>query len=182
MVAPKLFEHYTTNQRRILAVNTVHDVLSKRWKDCPFAACSVNLGPRTICQRHKDLKNLAAGVCSITALGDFDWKKGGHLVLHELKLILELRPGDTIFLPSALIAHENIPIGWQECRNSIVLYSAGGLFRWADAGGQTLKEWSRADRDAFIAHSQRGEARWEEGLNRFPTLEDILAAGKEDEV
>ncbi|KIO15368.1 hypothetical protein M407DRAFT_51980, partial [Tulasnella calospora MUT 4182] len=61
--------------------------------------------------------------------GKFNYKRGGQLVLHEYRLIIELQPGQLILFPSALITHCNIPLQKGEERYSLTLYSAGGLYR-----------------------------------------------------
>ncbi|KAJ7678299.1 hypothetical protein DFH06DRAFT_1317081 [Mycena polygramma] len=53
-----------------------------------FAAATFNFGPATVTLPHLDFANLAWGWCAITALGDFDPDKGGHLILWDLKLII----------------------------------------------------------------------------------------------
>ncbi|KAJ7702866.1 hypothetical protein B0H14DRAFT_2648002 [Mycena olivaceomarginata] len=53
-----------------------------------FAAATFNFGPRTVTFPHIDFANLAWGWCAITALGNFDPDKGGHLILWDLKLII----------------------------------------------------------------------------------------------
>lgn len=69
----------------------------------PFASITASLGPKTVCERHRDCKNKAAGVCAIKVLGPHNSRLGGHIVLHELGLIVEMRPGDVLFFPSAVI-------------------------------------------------------------------------------
>lgn len=128
----------------------------------PFAAISVNFGPHTISIPHRDLANLAWGWCVIIVLGSFDGARGGHLLLHEAKLILEVWPGAIIFLPSASITHSNVPLADpdNEFRFSIILYSAGGLFRWLFLGGQTvtsLENESAAKKDYEDGAADRRE-------------------------
>lgn len=164
--APKLFEHYTANEIDLFIAGEILDMLGK---DYPFATATANFGPQTICWDHLDLKNLAAGLCVIAVLGKFNPKLGGHLILHELKLVVEMGPGDVIFIPSAVITHGNIPIAPGETRQSLVLYSAGGLFRWTAAGKKTYSQWRHDDPDAFNRHQKEGEKRWREGWNLFMT-------------
>ncbi|KAJ7021722.1 hypothetical protein C8F04DRAFT_1273387 [Mycena alexandri] len=82
----------------------------------------------------RDHGNLAFGWCAITALGNYDYTKGGHLILWDCKLILEFPPGTTILIPSAAIFHSNIPIGPGERRYPFTQYTAGGIFRWIEHG------------------------------------------------
>jgi len=93
-----------------------------------FAAITVNFGPITICWGHRDGANLPFGWCAITALGNFDWTKGGHLILWDLELVIEFPPGVTIIIPSAIFKHGNTIISPCETRFSVAQYSAGGLF------------------------------------------------------
>ena len=145
----------------------------------PFAAITVNFGPHTICNWHRDFANLAWGWCIIIVLGSFDGTKGGHLVLEEPKIIMEVWPGCIVFLPSACITHRNVPLADPdaEYRFSIVLYSAGGLFRWLALGNRTVtslsasaKKWARSWRE--------GKSRWEKGVAVFMTLEGLRAYWK----
>lgn len=98
----------------------------------PFASVTYNFGPHMVCLPHRDCMNFAPGWCAVTAVGQYDPKRGGHLVLLELGLIIKFPPGATILLPSALITHFNTAIGPSERRRSIVRYSSGGIFLWAE--------------------------------------------------
>ncbi|KAJ7201301.1 hypothetical protein GGX14DRAFT_371250, partial [Mycena pura] len=82
-----------------------------RWKfsRSPFAACTWNFCA-AICALHLDFANLAWGWCAITALGNFNPDRGGHLILWNLKLVVRFPPGSTIFIPSALLRHSNTSI------------------------------------------------------------------------
>ncbi|KAJ6573155.1 hypothetical protein DFH09DRAFT_1312405 [Mycena vulgaris] len=76
--------------------------------------------------RHHDFANLAYGWRTITALGNFDYTKGRHLILWDCKLIIEFPPGTTILIPSAAIFHSNIPVAEGEHRYFFTQYTAGG--------------------------------------------------------
>ncbi|KIO23313.1 hypothetical protein M407DRAFT_42236, partial [Tulasnella calospora MUT 4182] len=135
MWAPDVYATYSDAHKRIIAENALLDCLhSSDPTKIPFASIAANLGPQTVCYKHRDLKNKANGLCIIYVLGNFDYRRGGHVILHEAKLVVEMRPGDALFIPSAVISHETVPIFEGEERYSLVLYSAGGLFRWLDGG------------------------------------------------
>ena len=91
---------------------------------------SFNFGPQVCTVPHKDYKNLSWGWCSITSLGAYDDKKGGHIVLWDLGIAVEFPPHSTIFIPSAIIEHSNTRIGPSETRMSVTQYNSAGLFRW----------------------------------------------------
>ncbi|THV07307.1 hypothetical protein K435DRAFT_643672, partial [Dendrothele bispora CBS 962.96] len=149
--------------------------LSPNFPRSVFASISVNFGPRTCTQVHTDSKNTAHGMCAVTALGDFNPKVGGHIVLWDLKIVLEFPPGCTVLLPSALIRHSNIPIQQNETRYSITQYTAGGIWRWLDAGGRTEAEMSTEELAEFKAYKVN---RRERTLSMFSTLEEVKAALK----
>nr|GAT44481.1 predicted protein [Mycena chlorophos] len=99
-----------------------------------FPSCTFNFGPQTVTVPHLDLLNLAWGWCFITAFGNFDPDKGGHLILWDLKRIIRFPPGATIAIPSALLRHSNVTIQQDETRYSFTQFAAGGLFRFVESG------------------------------------------------
>lgn len=142
----------------------------------PFAAATANMGPHTVCDPHRDAADLAYGWCVVWALGAFNSESGGHLVLHEPKLILEFARGDIIFIPSACITHENIPIDEEtEERYSLTMYSAGSLFRYRDLGFRTLESMSSKEKEEYEV---RTAGYWEAGCNRFTTVEKVKEAAR----
>lgn len=132
-----------------------------------FAATTVNLGPQTVARRHTDCANVVWGTCTDSPFGLYDWTKGGQLILHGPRLILELRPGDVALFPSACIEHENIPIAEHETQYSLISYSAGALFLHRDQGFQTYQELCDSDPDAAASHAASGKKRWQEGMARY---------------
>ena len=100
-----------------------------------------NLGPQVVCFPHVDCANLPFGLCAVTAVGDFDPSKGGHLVLWDCKLLVEFPLGSTILILSAVLAHSNTKVAIHEKRFSFTQYAAGGLFRWVDHAFQTLASY-----------------------------------------
>ncbi|KAJ3717152.1 hypothetical protein C8R42DRAFT_724780 [Lentinula raphanica] len=83
--APRTYEFYQSNLNRLFESNPL---LFRWFPKTVFPAVSFNLGPQTVTWPHKDFHNLAWGWCSVTALGDFDPDKGGHLVLWDIGLII----------------------------------------------------------------------------------------------
>ena len=112
---------------------------------------------------------------AIVALGDYDPSKGGHLLLWDLKVAVRFPPGALIFLPSAILRHSNVAVGPSERRYSFTQYTAGGLFRWFECGFQSQKAFEAKGNK----HRRTGWERWEEGVQRFSTLEELLARGAE---
>ncbi|KAK0235524.1 hypothetical protein EDD85DRAFT_773448, partial [Armillaria nabsnona] len=125
-IHPELWKCY----RRLLDdLTDVHPYLSRIFdrEHSVFASCTLNIGGATTC-RHCDHLNLGPGVCPIFAIGDFDHTKGSHLVLWDLKLVIEFPSGTLILIPSVLLEHSNVPIHEGETHYSFTQFSAVGLF------------------------------------------------------
>lgn len=129
------------------------------YRDNPFAAVTFNIGPKVCTVPHKDVMNLSWGWCAVTSLGCYDPKKGGHLVLWDLKLAVEFPPFSTIMLPSAIMKHSNTSIGPTERRSSVTQYNASGLFCWV-AHGNSLK----------AGRKKSGQAWWDRPKHMFSRI------------
>ncbi|KAI9429108.1 hypothetical protein H4582DRAFT_2090056 [Lactarius indigo] len=114
------------------------------------------------------------GWCSITPLGSFNPKEGGHIILWDFGLVIEFPPGSTVLIPSALITHSNTPLQAGETRFCLIQYAAGGLFRWVENGFQTqgdrLANASEEQRRAFLA---KQNTRWSNAVGMFTTLDEL---------
>ncbi|PBK86785.1 hypothetical protein ARMGADRAFT_1047807 [Armillaria gallica] len=141
--APNLVHHYATHLHDLLIHNAT---LIMNWTHSIFTAATFNFGPRTLCFCHTNSGNLPFGWCAITVLGRFDYHRGGHLVLWDLKLVIDFPPGQ------------------QEQRYSFTQYTMGGLFRWY---------WKSLSAKEQLAAKQMQEERWCMGLGMFSTLEDL---------
>ena len=139
---------YTYQKSRIEQL-LAHDKTLKRTTETtifPTTACNFR---NVCCYKHRDTENLAYGWCAITALGRFDHTKGGHLILWELKLIIEFPHGYTILIPSATITHSNIPVSDGDVRVSITQYCAGSILRYVDNGFRLEKVLEKEDKRRF---------------------------------
>jgi hypothetical protein len=137
-----------------------------------FPSRSVNLGLQSTSFPHTDDKNLAQSWCSVTPLGRFDHRKGGHLALWDLRLAIDFPAGSTILIPSALIVHSNSSIQQGETRFSIVQYAAGGLFRWVDNNHMTTI--NRKKKMKVEELESEGIAQWERARNMFTKVEELI--------
>jgi hypothetical protein len=165
--APKLHDYYTTQLGSLFKKDSS---LCKPF-DTIFTAATYNLGPQVVCCPHVDHANLPFGLCAVTAIGDFDPSKGGHLVLWDCKLAIEFPPGSTILILSAVLAHSNTKIAAHETRFSFTQYAAGGLFRWVDHGFQTVASYRASlPKEECAELDARNQRRWEFGLNLLPKL------------
>ncbi|KAL1724789.1 hypothetical protein EV714DRAFT_278212 [Schizophyllum commune] len=171
--APDYHSFLRENRR---ALRSQHPDLRYNFPNSVWSATTVNYGPRTATLPHKDFSNLPWGWCPITALGNYDPRRGGHLVLWELRLVIEFPPGSTIIIPSSLLTHSNTTVGRDETRFSVTQYTAGALVRWVDQGFQSkeaflssLTPGGRADEKA------RAKTRYLRGLGMYATLEQLRA-------
>jgi len=162
--APKLYAYYEEN-------------LGKIWKSYPhlrpgfansvWPCTAINFGSKVYTWPHRDCMNLSFGWCSIVALGKFDSKKGGHLVLPDLRLIIEFPSGSNILILSAILAHCNIPIHDSETRASFTQFCAGELFRYADCDLRTEKEVETVDPEQYVKLQKQKRTRWQDGLDKY---------------
>jgi hypothetical protein len=159
--------------------------LSNLYRECPhlrrpyetsiMPAAAYNLGPATVCRPHRDSANLSFGICAIMALGHFDPKKGGHLVLQELGLVVEFPPGATVLIPSAVLTHYNSRIQQGETRYSFTQYAAGSLFSYIDNGMRSDREVVEGldlNGDEAPRRSAARRERWAKGLALFPHVDE----------
>jgi hypothetical protein len=112
-------------------------------------------------------------MCAITAAGKFDHTKGGHLILPDLKIIIEFPSGCTLLLPSAILRHGNTPVRTGETRYSVTQYSAGGIFRWLEYGNRTEGELRAQDPIRIKEVDAERKGRWAKMVNMFVTLDEV---------
>ena len=139
-----------------------------------FAAASFNFGPRAQTFEHTDSGNKANGVCPIFCSGTFNPKQSGHLILRQLKLLIEFPPGTFILIPSATLMHGNVSIGPGEERESFTQYAAGGLFRWVQ---YKFRSWKMLEEEGDVEFMQRElearQTRWSDALAQFSTISSL---------
>ncbi|KAJ7818426.1 hypothetical protein B0H14DRAFT_3089505 [Mycena olivaceomarginata] len=139
-----------------------------------FSCAAFNFG-NVCCFKHRDVCNLPFGWCAVQSLGNFDPHLGGHLILWDLKLVVEFPAGTLILLPSATIAHSNVPVQDGDERVSFTQFTAGGLFRYTDHGFCTQAELAAEDPVEYERVMEQREGRWKKGLGLFSTVEDLVA-------
>lgn len=170
---PKLFVHYRDTMRELyehhplLRPGAIPGDIDPY---VPWAAATYNMGPRVESVEHCDQGNIAYGWCAVVSFGNYDYKNGGHLVLPELGVILEFPPGCVILIPSSILKHANTPVGPEETRRSIILYSAAGLFRWVHYGFQTRKATPKAVDKRIVAE---GPLRWKNACGLFTKVDEF---------
>ncbi|KAG6852701.1 hypothetical protein C0991_009717 [Blastosporella zonata] len=173
---PGQYEYYNACLGALFAQDTQ---LRRNYSNSVFPAATYNVGPSTVCCLHIDDANLPFGICAITALGNYDPKLGGHIVLWDCGLIIEFPPGSTILIPSAVVAHMNVAVRPGETRYSFTQYAAGGLFRWVEHGFQKDGSFfSQLDDEALAVQKELETRRWAGGVDMFSKLSDLVGATK----
>ncbi|KAJ3816774.1 hypothetical protein F5880DRAFT_1493909, partial [Lentinula raphanica] len=167
----RLYDYYETHFDALLDSDLR---LHRPFKNSVFAAAAFNFGPKTICFPHVDFGNLPFGWCPIWSFGKYNYKKGGHLVLWDLKLVIEFPPGSLIIIPSSVLRHSNTSIAYRETRFSFAQYSPGGLFRWVDYGFQTFENYLMHRDPAVVKRDEEEKRRrWQTGLSLFSTSSEL---------
>ncbi|KZT03240.1 uncharacterized protein LAESUDRAFT_660356 [Laetiporus sulphureus 93-53] len=166
LFAPGLYNFYEENIAKLKEDN---QSLCSNFNGSVFGGATYNFGPNVVTAMHTNHANLAWGWCSVTALRNFDHKQGGHLILWDLRLVIEFPAGATILIPSAILLHSNVNINANETRCSFTQYSAGGLFRWVDCRFQTQKQFEAEGGDM----KRLGPERWKHGLSMLSWWKDF---------
>ncbi|KAJ7723135.1 hypothetical protein B0H16DRAFT_1737346 [Mycena metata] len=169
--APRLHAYYKQCDAKL---RTLLPDLRRPFVGSVYFCAAFNFGRNVWTFKHRDVLNLAFGWCAIQALGRYDATLGGHLVLWDLELVVEFPHGALILLPSATVAHSNIPVREGEERVSFTQFSAGGIFRYVDNGGRTVAELERDEPGEYERLSARMASRWEEGLGLLSTLDELI--------
>ncbi|KAJ7734675.1 hypothetical protein B0H16DRAFT_1327492, partial [Mycena metata] len=173
--APDLHEYYRATYAALCDWDRLQSRAKHIRRNFPerfsvFTTATYNFGPVTVTLPHIDFGNLAWGWCAITALGNFDPDRGGHLVLWDLKLIIRFPPGSTILLPSVILRHSNLKIGPNETRFSFTQFTPAGIFRWVYNDFRTDKDINGSKDTTPEQHQCRKrdrEGRWREGIKMY---------------
>ncbi|KAI0038300.1 hypothetical protein FA95DRAFT_1505880 [Auriscalpium vulgare] len=174
--SPKLYRKYEHMVDRLLEH---HEGLSLPHDNSIFATTTFNFGPHATTKAHVDSANLAHGWCTITPLGEFDHKRGGHLVLWQMGVIIEFPSGSTAAIPSGSVPHGNTDIQDGETRACITQYTSGALFRYVEYGFRSQKAFEKEDAKGFAeVYSQRSQ-RATDAMGLFSHLSALEADVRE---
>lgn len=173
--APRLYSHYRDH------IDRMHQSLPhlrRNFARSIFPCATFNFGPKVQTFKHRDTLNLGHGWCSITALGNFDPKEGGHIILWDAKVVVEFPPNSTILIPSSAIMHSNIRVREGEARASFAQYASGSIFRWVDNGCMLQKKFRSEDPKGYNQSMEERKLGWEKGLAMYSTLDELLLNNK----
>lgn len=171
---PKLYKYYADHLDSLLQHDTS---LHRPYPNSVWAAATFNFGPTTTCFKHRDSANLPFGICGVEAVGEFDPKLGGHMVLWDAHKVIEFPPGSLILITSSAIAHSNVPVRAGERRYSFTQYTSGAIFRWVDFGFKPVtKHHASLPRAESKELSSRLKEQLDMGLGLFSTLDELKAS------
>ncbi|KAI9069928.1 hypothetical protein FKP32DRAFT_1558742, partial [Trametes sanguinea] len=169
--APKIYQHM---QHSLGALYHALPSLRPNFVNSVYPAATFNFGPRTVSFPHTDSANAPFNFCHIAALGRFNPKAGGHMVLLDYRIVIEFPPGSSILIPSAIVRHGNTAIQPGEVRQSFTQYCAGGLLRWVDAGFRSQAEFAQNDPAGKARFDREADIRVTKGLGMFSTYDSLI--------
>lgn len=167
---PHIHEQYSHLLQRLTSWK---NSLKRNYEKSVFCAITFNFGPNAVCVSHLDHLNAAWGGCAITSGGNYNYVKGGHLILYSLRLIIEFPPACTFIVPSATIPHGNSAIQPDETHFSITQYTAGGLFRWDGYGNRTAKALAKEAPTHKAQVDMLCDERWKNSISLYSTLDEL---------
>jgi hypothetical protein len=166
----KIFRHYAN----ILHAIRLRHFFEWNFANSIFPATSFNFGPCVYCLDHLDNHNLAYGLCHIHSLGRYNPKKGGHLILFDLKLVVEFPPNSSVLIPSTSLRHGNVPVSPDEICLSFMQYCAGSLMRWVRYGFSTFKRMVEENPQLAKEVEAEHPSRWATCLGLFSKLTELV--------
>ncbi|KAJ3574504.1 hypothetical protein NP233_g1720 [Leucocoprinus birnbaumii] len=171
---PKLYEYFKAYGDKLFSHPGYSSSLRRITPDGVFTRVAFNFGPNAVLDRHRDPMNISFGWCSVQSYGPFDPEKGGHIVLEQAKLAIELPPGSLILIPSATMIHWNVPIQKGEQRASITQFCTAGIFRFVDNGFRTEEQLLEHSETEYLAMLAAKSFRWLFGLSMYKTLDELV--------
>ncbi|KAJ7813554.1 hypothetical protein B0H13DRAFT_2684419 [Mycena leptocephala] len=129
---PKLYDFYRTTLKGIF---DRHPELKQLFDNSVFPAATWNLGPQVVTDDHVDELNLPHGMCGVFNAGDHKHKRGGHMFLKQLRLVIEFPSGSSMLIPSASITHSNV----RSASKKTVLAHHGSKALLSEVGGAAKK-------------------------------------------
>ncbi|PPR01054.1 hypothetical protein CVT24_000593 [Panaeolus cyanescens] len=182
--APNLFGYYH-KQISLLHTHFPHlkwPFYHSIWLNATFHFDSIvnpnNISSPSPSQLDQYTSHFTSGWAALTPLGHFNHHTGGHIVLHDLKIAIELPAGATLLLPTALLKNSLAPIGVDsekgERRASFVQFCDRRLFRYVEnMDGMRSSNDSEGERVVKACDLQLGAKR-DLGMALWSTMEDLL--------
>ncbi|KAJ7467008.1 hypothetical protein FB451DRAFT_1401859 [Mycena latifolia] len=94
----------------------------------------------------------------------------------SILLAVEFPHSALILVPSATIAHSNVPVQAGDKHISFTQFTAGGLMRFVDNGFQTEDDLKATDLPEYERLEGEKDLRWAMGLGLLSTIDDLVEA------
>ncbi|KAJ7682140.1 hypothetical protein DFH06DRAFT_978036 [Mycena polygramma] len=167
--APRIYEHVDQTKYRILNRDWT---LRDNFPPGAFHASEWFLGSDESPPRLDDLQMLWSWR-ALTALGNYNARWGGEVILWEEKKVIKFPVGSTFLFPSAFMRYSFTQVNAGEHQFWFSQYSQAGLFRHVENGHRCeanfdTQSWTktRRDRDAMK------DKRMETALGMFSTVDE----------
>ena len=112
MWALQLFQYYCDHPRKFYLR---YPTIKRNFFNSVFACCTFNLGPFTVCFDYTNSGNLPFGWCAITALGNFNFKRGGCYDFPYFVLLVNT-PTYFSYLSGSLLSQRTLNFMSKICR------------------------------------------------------------------
>ncbi|KAG6905214.1 hypothetical protein DXG01_004142 [Tephrocybe rancida] len=123
--APKMWDKYKYTATRMYST---HWNIPNNFHGTVYPAVRFNVRPQTsTVQPYMDRQRERRGPPAVTPIGNYNYKLSGHIVFYELKLIIEVPPGTTLFVPTRLLSYGTTNIQEGEERMTITQCFGPGL-------------------------------------------------------
>ncbi|KAJ7922178.1 hypothetical protein B0H13DRAFT_1603935, partial [Mycena leptocephala] len=168
--APKIYA-YTENTTDLIYK---FDENLRREFDGVFPAAEFDLGELGSAPRLQD-RDVLHGWRALTALGMYNSRYGGDIILWDDGFVIRFPPGATILFPAALMRYSFVEVQAGEKQYTLSQYSPAGLYRYITNGYVNDSTFERmADKRAMeTMHRARGR-RLEAGVNMYSRLDEYI--------
>ncbi|KAJ7036230.1 hypothetical protein C8F04DRAFT_954020, partial [Mycena alexandri] len=153
-----------------------HDKTLRREFPGAFAAAEFDLGELGSAPRLQD-KDLLHGWRALTALGTYDSRRGGDIILWDDGWVIRFPPGATIFFPAALMRYSFVEVQPGEKQYTFSQYLPAGLARYVANGYESDAQFERlgTKKDLEGLHRMRGR-RLDAAINMYSSIDEYISA------
>ncbi|KAJ7149524.1 hypothetical protein C8R43DRAFT_1128519 [Mycena crocata] len=100
--------------------------------------------------------DIATGWAALTALGTYDWRRGGHIILWDLNIVVPFPPGCTILIPRAAVRYSFVKIAPGETRYCLIQHTPAAVFNFASNDGRSNLDFAmHATEEEHMRREQR---------------------------
>ncbi|KAJ7653364.1 hypothetical protein DFH06DRAFT_994472, partial [Mycena polygramma] len=170
--APRLY-NYTEHATDLIFK---YDPNLRREFEGIFPAAEFDLGELGSAPRLQD-RDLLQGWRAVTALGTYNSRHGGDIVLWDEGWIIRFPPGFTILFPAALMRYSFVDVLPGEKQYTFSQYTPAGLHRYITNGYRSDGHFERsASKLEMETRNSALRRRLETGVQQYSTLDEFINA------